>query len=106
MGPRLRLPQYVHAFIDNRGRPRYYVRRRGFKRVPLPGLPWSVEFMGAYEAALAGAPRLAIGASRRDPGSVNGAVGTSLWYCAWPSAVTDGRRSTSMVRSRSAVCDS
>jgi integrase len=78
MGPRLRLPQYVHAFIDNRGRPRYYVRRRGFKRVPLPGLPWSVEFMGAYEAALAGAPRLAIGASRRDPGSVNGAVARYL----------------------------
>jgi hypothetical protein len=28
-------------------------RRRGFKRVALPSLPWSPEFMAAYEAALA-----------------------------------------------------
>jgi hypothetical protein len=26
----------------------------GYKRVPLPGLPWSPEFMTAYEAAMAG----------------------------------------------------
>jgi hypothetical protein len=43
---------YVHAFIDHNGHPRYYFRRRGFKRATLPGLPWSPDFMAAYENAL------------------------------------------------------
>ena len=45
MGPRLKLPPYVHAFIDRHGRPRFYFRRAGFKKTPLPGLPWSPDFM-------------------------------------------------------------
>jgi len=73
MGPRLKLPMYVHAFIDHNGHPRYYFRRRGFKRATLPGLPWSPEFMAAYENALAGAPAL-IGADRHDPGIVDAVV--------------------------------
>jgi hypothetical protein len=40
-------------------RRRYYFRRRGFKKVALPGLPGSQEFMAAYQAALA--QRLDIG---------------------------------------------
>jgi hypothetical protein len=51
MGPRLKLPRYIHAFIDRHGKPRFYFRRSGFKRVPLPGLPWSPEFMAALELA-------------------------------------------------------
>ena len=47
-------PKYVHGYVDCRGRPRWYLRRTGHKRVPLPGLPWSPEFMAAYEAAMAG----------------------------------------------------
>ena len=43
-------PKYVHGYIDCRGRPRWYLRRPGFKRIPLSGLPWSPEFMAAYEA--------------------------------------------------------
>jgi hypothetical protein len=31
-----------------------FFRRRGFKEIALPGLPWSPEFMAAYEQALAG----------------------------------------------------
>jgi integrase len=54
MGPRLRLPRYVHGFLDRHGKPRFYFRRAGFNTVPLPGLPYSPEFMAAYEAALAG----------------------------------------------------
>jgi hypothetical protein len=46
-----RPPQFVQAFIDQHGSPRFYFRRPGFPRVPLPGLPWSPEFMAAYETA-------------------------------------------------------
>ena len=59
MGQRVmaRSPKWVHSFVDRHGKPRFYFRRAGFKKVPLPGLPWSPEFMAAYEAALAGQPR-------------------------------------------------
>jgi integrase len=73
MGPRLKLPTYVHAFVDHNGHPRYYFRRCGYKRATLPGLPWSPEFMAAYEKALAGAPAL-IGANRHHPGTVEAVV--------------------------------
>src|SRR5262245_23627189 len=58
MGPHLmkRPPKYVHGFIDRHGKPRFYFRRAGFKKEPLPGLPWSGQFMGAYEQAMAGQP--------------------------------------------------
>ncbi len=71
MGPHLmnRPPKFVHGFIDRHGKPRFYFRRAGFKRVPLPGLPWSPEFMAAYEAAMAERP-LEIGASRTKPGTI------------------------------------
>jgi enterobacteria phage integrase len=49
---RIRL-QYVNEFIDRHGKPRYYFRRPGSRSVKLPGLPGSVEFMDAYQAALA-----------------------------------------------------
>jgi hypothetical protein len=66
---------YVHQFVDRHGRIRRYVRLPGRKRVPLKGAPGTDEFMEAYRAALAGeAPRLAIGASRTRPGTINAAV--------------------------------
>jgi Bacterial extracellular solute-binding protein, family 7 len=69
-----RLPKYVQAWVDDRdGRAYYYLRRRGFPRVRLPGLPWSPSFMAAYEAALTG-PRTAIGAGRVKPSSVSAVV--------------------------------
>jgi integrase len=51
-----RPPKFIHHFIDGNGHPRFYFRRVGFKRVALPGLPWSPTFMQAYEAAMAGEP--------------------------------------------------
>jgi integrase len=74
VGRRVRWPRYVQAFSDRFGA-RFYLRRPGFKRVKLPGLPWSPEFMAAYEAAMGGesAP-LQIGASRTRPGTLNDAV--------------------------------
>jgi integrase len=76
MGQRLmsRPPKFVHGFLDRHGKARFYFRRPGFKRVPLPGLPWSPEFMAAYETAKAG-ERKEIGVMRSRPGSVAAAVG-------------------------------
>jgi hypothetical protein len=64
-----RLPKFVHGFIDRHGKPRFYFRRAGHKKVRLPGLPWSPEFMAAYEEALAGQP-VQIGSARVRPGTL------------------------------------
>jgi integrase len=71
---RLRLP-YVNSVHKN-GRTYFYFRRGGFKRLPLPGVPGSVEFMTAYQAALdnAAGVKIEIGASRTVSGTVNAAV--------------------------------
>ena len=63
-----RPPKYVQGFIDRHGKARFYFRRAGFKTVSLPGLPWSPEFMSAYERACAGQPmEFGILAYRRAP---------------------------------------
>jgi integrase len=66
--------QYVHEYRDRHGKLRRYFRRHG-KKTPLPGLPGSVEFMSAYQAALTGADKSAdIGANRTKPGTVNAVI--------------------------------
>jgi integrase len=65
-----RPPPYCQGFIDRHGKARWYFRRPGFERVPLPGLPWSPEFMAAYEQALACQPA-PIGAARIKPGTLH-----------------------------------
>jgi len=68
-------PKYTHGFVDHDGKPRFYLRAPGRKRVPLPGLPWSPEFMEVRQKALDGdwtAPEL--GASRTKAGTVNAAL--------------------------------
>jgi integrase len=67
---KLKLPRYINAYVDRNGKPRFYYRRAGFKSVALPGLPWSPEFMQAYERAAAG-QRPSIGAARVLPGSMH-----------------------------------
>ena len=64
-----RPPKFVKAYIDRNGHPRFYFRRTGFKAVALPGLPWSPEFMAAYQAAMAGQPPKVIVAPRAKQGS-------------------------------------
>jgi integrase len=64
-----KLPPYCHGFLDRYGKPRWYFRRAGFKQMPLPGLPWSPEFMAAHEQAMAGQPA-PIGAERTIPGTL------------------------------------
>jgi integrase len=74
----MKKPKYVDAWVDDRdGHAYYYLRRRGFPRVRLPGLPWSPSFMAAYEKALSG-PRTAVGAGRIKPGSVAAVVAEYL----------------------------
>jgi integrase len=45
--------KYVNEYRDRHGKMRRYFRRPGCRAIPLPGLPGSIEFMAAYEAALA-----------------------------------------------------
>ncbi|MCA0200361.1 MAG: tyrosine-type recombinase/integrase [Proteobacteria bacterium] len=66
--------KYVHEFRDRHGHVRRYFRGRDGKRMPLPGLPGSEEFMAAYAAALEGQGRPEIGAKRTKAGTVNAAV--------------------------------
>lgn len=47
--------QYVEQFKDRHNKTRYYFRRGHGKRIRLPGLPGSKEFMEAYREALAAA---------------------------------------------------
>jgi integrase len=72
--------EFVQAFVDRHGRPRHYFRRRGFKRVPLPGVPGSPEFMAVYQAAIGAEsyPRIDIGASKTTAGTVNAIVAAYL----------------------------
>jgi integrase len=72
---RLRL-RYVDEFKDRHGNVHRYFRRAGHKRVRLPGLPGSTEFMQAYQQALDGAPevKIEIGAGRTAPGTVNATI--------------------------------
>jgi integrase len=65
----MKLPRYVHGFIDRHGKPRHYVRRSGFQKIALPGVPWSPEFMAAYQEALAGQPVMP-GSARVRAGSI------------------------------------
>lgn len=81
-----RLPKYVHAWVDTRHRgakARHYFRRPGFKRVPLPGMPWSAEFMMAYQAALGQEPNEPChlpGTGHVKPGSIGALI--VAWFAA------------------------
>jgi len=93
----LKLPRYVHAFIDRHGRSRFYLRRKGHSKVPLPGLPWSPAFMEVYERALAAcqAPgAVVIGASRTMAGTLNAAVVAYYQSAAFKSELGEGSQSS------------
>lgn len=66
--------RYVQEFVDRHGHVRRYFRRHG-KRVALPGLVGSAEFMNAYQAALEaseGHPRAST--KPRDPRSISALI--------------------------------
>jgi integrase len=72
----MRKPKYTHGYINRHGKPCFYLRRPGQKKIRLPGLPWSPEFMAAREAALKGewVTKQEIGAKRTVAGTVNAAI--------------------------------
>lgn len=70
---RQRIPKYVQSFVDRHGKRRLYLRRPGFKKLPLPGPLWSPAFMQAYEAAL-GQERAAVGSARTKVGTFNALI--------------------------------
>src|SRR5215813_4339397 len=75
-GRSLKLPHGCKRYEDHTGVLRTYYRHTS-PPTPLPGLPWSPEFMAAYEAAKARGDRagpVIIGASRTMPGTVNAAL--------------------------------
>ena len=86
--------KYLHSFLDRHGKLRHDFRRQGFKTVPMPGLPGSVELMQAYTNALAGvtAPHVEIGASRSKPGTAAAAVALYLGSLAFGSLATSTQR--------------
>jgi hypothetical protein len=45
--------RHVNEYRDRHGKIRRYFRRKGERAISLPGLPGSIEFMAAYQAALA-----------------------------------------------------
>lgn len=89
----MKTPRFTQGFVDRHGRARFYFRRKGFARVPLPGLPWSPKFMVAYQSAMAGdAPRIEIGASRTLPGTVNALAVAYLASATFASHAPETRR--------------
>lgn len=78
---------YVKAYRDRHGRMRFYYRRKGLPTVALPGQPGTAEFMAAYAAADARAPRSlsdqvrAAAEARIQPRSINALI---IQYYATP----------------------
>lgn len=70
----------IQSFTDRHGRRRHYYRRKGQKRIPLPGDPGSAEFMAAYANARAQDPtgsaeaRAAVAEARVQPRSINALI--------------------------------
>src|SRR5262249_48423504 len=87
---RLRL-EYVHEYRDRHGKLRRYVRRPGMRRVALPGLPGSPEFMQAYQDAISGA--VPVARSGHKPGTL-GALAADFFKSADFANLAASSRST------------
>ena len=91
--------KYVNGFGNGKRknkRKRWYFRRRGFKAIPLPGLPGSEEFMTAYQMAVAAIPdtdRPEIGSRRTEPGTINALVVAYYNSADWANLADDTRSS-------------
>src|SRR4030095_9250756 len=86
-----KLPKFVDQFVDRYGHARFYFRRKGGPRTPLPGLPWSAEFMAAYEAILKGEVTDRITVHRVEPGSVEALIVDYMLSESW-NELSDGSR--------------
>jgi integrase len=66
----IKKPKHVHSYVDRHGRARFYYRRKGHKLTALPGLPWSPQFMQAYERAASGVTTEPIGSRLIKAGTI------------------------------------
>ncbi len=91
----MKMPKFTHGYIDQHGRHRFYLRRAGHKKIPLPGLPWSPEFMAAREAALKGEwSKPEIGANRTVAGTVNAAIVSYYQTSAFTNGLAEATQKT------------
>src|SRR5262245_39924763 len=91
--PRPRPYRYVQRMLDRTGVWRHYLRRPGFKRVPLNGLYGSEQFAESYRLAMGGGIPVApieIGASRTRPGTVNALIASYLKSSRWTAPPPEG----------------
>lgn len=70
-----KLPPYCSEDVDRYGNVRVYLRRPGRRKVRIPGVPWSTEFMDAYRLALAS------GSTAADQRGRQPAKDTWRWLC-------------------------
>jgi integrase len=89
---KLKLPKYVDGFEDRYGHARYYFRRKGGPRIPLPGLPWTPEFMAAYQAAADGQAIAKVAAHRVIPGTIEHLIVDYVQCDAWENELSAGSR--------------
>jgi enterobacteria phage integrase len=61
--------RYVHGYVDRHGKARFYFRRKGARRIVLPGLPGSDEFMATYQNCLDAKSKPAPALARKIEGS-------------------------------------
>jgi hypothetical protein len=75
------------------GKARFYFRRTGFRQQPLPGLPYSPEFMAAYQAANGEQPsQPQIGSGRTVPDTINALVVTYYASTEWQHRLAEDTR--------------
>ena len=67
MGRTMKLPRFLHGYVDRHGRARFYLRRNGQPNVALPGQPWSPTFMAGYEKRMADQPPFSQGGPTSNP---------------------------------------
>jgi site-specific recombinase XerD len=91
--PRIKL-EFVQAFVDRHGKPRWYFRRRSFKRIRLPGTPGSPDFMQAYEQAICGRQATTIGGKHTKPGTVDDLVVRYFASAAFQGLPSEATRTT------------
>ncbi|WKW52019.1 tyrosine-type recombinase/integrase [Rhodomicrobium lacus] len=83
--PLRRPPPYCHYKTGRPGSKTYwYLVRPGYPRARLPGLPWTPEFMAAYEKAMKAKPA-EIGADRTVPRSLGAVIVAYYSSAAWRS---------------------
>jgi integrase len=86
-------PPFVHGYVDQHGTAKFYFRRAGQPKVRLPGLPWSMQFMAAYEQAKSGQwSKPEVGSNRTVPGTVNAALVSYYQSSAFHDGLADSSR--------------